>query len=41
MPRFTQLTNVSEIKSLGSPEDGEINDGLSSEFELGAFLSVG
>ena len=38
---FTQLTNVSEIKSPCGPEDIEVNNGLSGEFEHGAFLSVG
>lgn len=37
---FTQLTDVSEIKSLGFPDDGEVTDGFSSDDQLGAFLSV-
>lgn len=35
-----QLTDVSEIKSLCPPEDGVLGDGLSSDLEHGAFLSV-
>ena len=38
---FSQLTDVSEIKSLGLSEDGEFNDGLHGDLQLGAFLSVG
>ena len=37
---FTQLTDFSEIKSLGSPEDGVHEDGLNGEFELGVLLSM-
>lgn len=37
---FTQLTNVSEIKFFCSLDDGKIINGLRSNFEHGAFLSV-